>query len=116
MINYIKIYLQIRICMSNVVKDKLLLFWYIFYMTIIEERALKADKIIEEYAKRKTQDEVADLFGMTTEHVSKVTQKCDFRHTRKITEENIRPGECISPIIDYEKLNFLDKYPMQNFQ
>lgn len=84
--------------------------------TLMEEREFKISRILEEYDKRKTQIEVAEMFGMDTKHVSWVTQQSDYKHTRKITHENIRLGECISPIIDYEDFAYLDQYPIENFR
>lgn len=85
-------------------------------MTVIEERALKVNRILEEYDKRKIQLEVAEMFKMSIKHVSRVTQRCNYIHTRKVTPENIKPKDSISPIIDYEKFEFLDQYPIQNFE
>lgn len=85
-------------------------------MTVIEERAYKIDRILEEYDKRKTQQEVAAMFNMSKDHVSWVTQRCNYKHTRKITPENIKPEERISPIINYKEFEFLDQYPIENFK
>ncbi len=84
--------------------------------TLINDRAFKIDRILEEYDKRKTQKEVAEMFDMSITHVSWVTQQNDYKHTRKITDENIKPGESISPIIDYKEFEYLDQYPIENFK
>lgn len=83
---------------------------------IYEERKYKIERIIEEYDKRKTQMEVAEIFHMNPKHVSWVTQQNDYKHTRKITPENIKEGESISPIIEYEEFEYLDQYPIENFR
>lgn len=83
---------------------------------LTDERKFKVDSIIEEYDKRKTQKEVAEMFGMDIKHVSWVTQQNDYKHTRKITNENIKPGESISPIINYDEFGYLDQYPIERFK
>ena len=79
-------------------------------------RKFKIERILEEYDKRKAQKEVAEMFGMEIQHVSWVTQKNNYKHTRKITDENKREDEKISPVIVFERFDFLDQYPMANFQ
>ena len=59
-------------------------------MDIIEERGYKFGKVKDEYGKRKTQEEVANKFGMSIKDVSKVTKKANFSHTRKITPQKRR--------------------------
>lgn len=83
---------------------------------INQDRADKFLRVIEEYEKRKTQKEIADMFDMNIEHVSWVTQAKNNSHTRKITPENIRPGEKINPFVDLNDFEFLDKYPLKNFE
>ena len=82
---------------------------------IYEERKRKIERIIEEYDKRKTQAEIAKEFSINERYVSLVTQEYNYRHTRKITPENIKDGEKINPITFMDKFGFLDKYPMENF-
>lgn len=82
---------------------------------IYEERKRKIERIIEEYDKRKTQVEIAKEFSMNERHVSWVTQGKNYRHTRKITPENIKEGEKINPILLMDDFVFLDQYPMENF-
>lgn len=81
-----------------------------------EERKIKMSRIIEEYDKRKTQKEVADKFGMEIKDVSRVTQENNYRHTRKITQENRKEDELINPCIKLDELSFLDKYSIENFE
>lgn len=81
-----------------------------------DERKFKVERILEEYEKRKTQKEVAEMLKMEIQDVSWVTQENNYKHTRKITPENRREGEKISPAIVFERFDFLDKYPMENFQ
>lgn len=83
---------------------------------LISDRVIKVDRILEEYDKRKTQKEVAEMFNMDIKHVSWVTQQNDYKHTRKISSENIKPGESVSPIIDYNDFEYLDRYPIENFK
>ncbi len=85
-------------------------------MTIMDERSFKIERILEKYDKRKTQKEVAEMFGMDIKHVSWVTQKNAYKHTRKITPENRKENERISPIIFLEEYEVLDQYPIENFQ
>ena len=85
-------------------------------MDIIEERGYKFGKVKDEYGKRKTQEEVANKFGMSIKDVSKVTKKANFIHTRKITPENRREGEKISAFTHLEECVFLDKYRIENFE
>ena len=82
---------------------------------IYEERKRKIERIIEEYDKRKTQAEIAKEFSINERYVSLVTQENNYRHTRKITQENIKEGEKIKPILLMDYFKFLDKYPMENF-
>ena len=84
--------------------------------TVNEERKYKVERILEEYDKRKTQLEVAEMFGIEERYVSWVTQEFNYRHTRKITEENRKEGEIIRPIIEYSKFSYLDQYPIENFK
>ena len=83
---------------------------------IYEERKFKVERILEEYDKRKTQNEVAEMFGMSTEHVSWVTQENNYKHTRKITEENRKKDEVIRPVIFWNQFEYLDQYPIENFK
>jgi hypothetical protein len=83
---------------------------------IDEERNFKIDRILEEYDKRKTQKEIAEKFGMRIEHVSWVTQLNNYKHTRKITPENKRPGEKIMAFSHLEDYAFLDEYSIENFR
>lgn len=83
---------------------------------IYDDRKLKVERILEEYDKRKTQNEVAEMFGMDSTHVSWVTQENNYKHTRKITQENIKENEKIKPAIFYDDFEFLDKYPTSNFE
>ena len=83
---------------------------------IYKERKYKIDRIIGEYNNRKTQQEIADLFGMSIKEVAFVTQNHNYCHTRKIDQENIREGEYINPIILYDNYQFLDKYSIAKFQ
>ena len=85
-------------------------------MTLYEERIRKVERIVEEYAKRKTQQEVAGMFGMSVDEVGDITRLYDYKHTRKVSQDNIRKGESISPLISVDELKFLDNYPIQNFQ
>lgn len=85
-------------------------------MSMIEERNFKINKILEEYDKRKSQEEVAKKFGMNVKDVSKVTKGANYSHTRKITQENRREGEKISAFTNLEEYSFLDKYPIENFE
>lgn len=66
---------------------------------IVNERFEKYDRIIEKYEERKTQQEVANMYGMNKRHVAKVTQLDNCHNTRKITCENVRKGEAMIPII-----------------
>ena len=85
-------------------------------MSIMEERNYKFGKVEDEYDKRKTQEEVSKKFNMGIKDVSKVTKKANFSHTRKITPENRREGEKISAFTHLEECDFLDKYPIENFE
>lgn len=82
----------------------------------MDERRLKNNRIVKEYDKRKSQKEVAEMLGMSIQDVSYVTQLNNYRYTRKITPENRKDGEKNIPTIALEELNFLDKYPIENFQ
>lgn len=81
-----------------------------------EERKFKRHKILEEYDKRKTQHEIATMFGMSDEHVSWVTQMNNYHHTRKITPENRKEGERIRVVTFEDEYAFLDRYPIENFK
>lgn len=81
-----------------------------------EEREFKCERIVEEYSKRKTQKEVAGMFDMDEKDVSTVTQKYNYKHTRKITPETIREGESMKAFIQWGEFDFLDKYPIQKFE
>lgn len=83
---------------------------------LIKDRAFKIDRILEEYDKRKTQKEVAEIFSMNIVHISWVTQKCNYKHTRKITQENRREDELIYPLLLLDEFEFLDQYPIENFR
>ena len=83
---------------------------------IYEERRFKRLRILEEYDKRKTQHEIAVMFGMGDEHVSWVTQMNNYHHTRKITPENRKEGEYIRVVTFEDEYAFLDKYPIENFE
>ena len=85
-------------------------------MSEIDKRPEKAKKIIEEYMKRETQQGVGNKFGMSEKEVRKVTQEFNFKHTRRVTPENRRPEETINPFAHYNKLDFLDNYPLENFK
>jgi hypothetical protein len=89
-----------------------------FMSNLAEERKFKIDRIVEEYNKRKTQKEIAEMFGMNIKHVSWVTQLNNYKHTRKITGDNIREGKKINGIFLYEdeEYAFLDQYPIENFK
>ena len=52
---------------------------------IADERFEKYDRIVEKYEERKTQQEVADMYGMNKRHVAKVTQLDNCHNTRKVT-------------------------------
>lgn len=80
-------------------------------MDINAERYNKINRIIEEYGKRYTQKEVADKLGMSLSDVRKVTMEENYRHTRKITQDNRRPGEKINLVTPLSYYHFLDKYP-----
>ena len=82
---------------------------------VYEERKFKIDRIIEEYDKRKTQKEVADLFRMDLNDVAIVTKNHNYIHTRKITQDNRKKGELINLITVLDDYKFLDKYPIENF-
>ena len=51
---------------------------------IADERFEKYDRIVEKYEERKTQQEVADMYGMNKRHVAKVTQLDNCHNTRKV--------------------------------
>lgn len=82
----------------------------------MEDRSYKIDRILEEYNKRGIQKEVAEMFNMKEEEVSKVTRLNNYWHTRKITPENKRPGEKISLFTHLDDYEFLDKYPIEDFK
>lgn len=82
----------------------------------MDNREFKIQRILEEYDKRKTQKEVAEMFSMEIKHVSWVTQENNYKHTRKITQENRKEDELIRPIIYLGDFAFLDKYPVENFK
>lgn len=82
----------------------------------VKDRAYKIDRILEEYDKRKTQMEVAEMFSMDKRHVSWVTQENNYKHTRKITQENRKENELIKPILLLDDFEFLDQYPVENFK
>lgn len=82
----------------------------------INDREFKITRIKEEYDKRKTQKEVADMFKMNIKHVSMVTQKNNYIHTRKITQENRKENETINAFTYYDEYEFLDQYPIGNFK
>ena len=83
---------------------------------IIADREYKNNRILEEYNKRKTQIEVAEMFQMDVKHVSRVTQENNYRHTRKITQENRKEHEVIKPVTFFGDFEFLDQYPIENFK
>ena len=43
-------------------------------------------------------------------------QLANCHNTRKITGENVRKGEAMKPIVIADELQFLDKYPIENFR
>ena len=73
-------------------------------------------KIQEDCGTRMTQQEVADMFRMNIRDVARVTQLANCHNTRKITGENVRKGEAMKPIVIADELQFLDKYPIENFR
>lgn len=79
------------------------------------ERFEKFKKIVEQYGTRMIQQEVADMFRMNIRDVARVTQLANCHNTRKITGENVRKGEAMKPIVIADELQFLDKYPIENF-
>lgn len=79
------------------------------------ERKYKIDRIIEEYDKRRTQQEIADMFKMDLKDVAFVTKDNNYIHTRKVTPENRREGEYINPVTVMDDYKFLDNYPVENF-
>lgn len=81
-----------------------------------DERKYKVERILEEYDKRNSQEDIARKFGIRAEHVSWVTQMNGYKHTRKITPENRRENEKITPVIFYDDFDFLDVYPIENFK
>ena len=83
---------------------------------IADERFEKFKKSVEQYGTRMTQQEVADMFRMNIRDVARVTQLANCHNTRKITGENVRKGEAMKPIVIADELQFLDKYPIENFR
>lgn len=81
---------------------------------VYEERKQKIERILEEYAKRKSQKTIAEMFDMSQRHVSWVTQENNYYHTLNLTEDNPN-GKTINPVIFYDDFGFLDKYPIENF-
>lgn len=84
-------------------------------MTVIKDRKTKMDIILEEYNKRKSQKKITEEFGMSRTHVSWVTQKNNIYHTLNINEDN-PTGQPLKPEYCADDFNFLDKYPIENFQ
>ena len=83
---------------------------------IMDSRKYKIERIIQEYDKRKTQKEVADMFLMDVKHVSWVTQEHNYKHTRKVTQENRKENELINGVIRFDDFEYLDQYPIENFK
>ena len=48
--------------------------------------------------------------------VAKVTKLNNCKHTRKVTEENRKKGDMIRPLTTASDYDFLDKYPIENFE
>lgn len=78
---------------------------------ITDERFEKYDRIVEKYEERRTQREVADMYGMNKRHVAKVTQLDNCHNTRKVTCENVRKGEAMIPIIFCIPIIFFRQIP-----
>lgn len=83
---------------------------------LYEERKKKISRIVEEYDKRNTQNDIAKMFSMNPRHVASVTQQKNYKHTRKVTIDNMRDGERINAINVLSDFEFLDQYPMENFE
>lgn len=82
----------------------------------MQDTQFKVERILEEYDKRKTQQEIADMFNMSKKHVSWVTQENNYKYTRKITEENKKDNETIR-LVNFDKdFEFLDQYLIENFK
>lgn len=84
-------------------------------MNLNEERSLKLDKIKEVYDQRNTQEFIAEKFKMDISDVSAALIRLGYIHTRKKNLDNLKPGELVNPIIMLDELEFLDKYPLNNF-
>lgn len=81
---------------------------------ICKERKIKIDRILEEYSKRKSQNAIAEMFDMSSTHVSWVTQENNFYHTLNLIECN-PTNRTVKPGISYEEFCFLDRYPVERF-
>lgn len=82
---------------------------------IYEERKEKINRILEEYSKRKSQNDIAKMFNMSPKHVSCVTQKNDYFHTLDLTQCNPN-NRAINPVIFYDDFKYLDQYPIEIFR
>lgn len=79
-------------------------------MTKKTEIKEKLKKIMDCYAKRMTQKEIAEQFSMQTEEVQKVAQAYGMYHTKQLTSANVKPGQLINGIICFEDFKFLLNY------
>lgn len=77
---------------------------------IINARFEKFQRIVTDYYNRMIQEDIARKYNMKIIDVAKATKLANFIHTRKKSEENLRLGESINPIILATDLKFLDKY------
>lgn len=81
---------------------------------IIKERNDKLSRILEEYGKRKSHNDIAKMFHMNAEDVGIVTRMNGYSHTRKVPTMNSEK-EADSSDQDLDQYAFLDQYPIENF-
>ena len=81
---------------------------------IIMERERKAEKIISLYRQRNfRQKDVANELGIPVSIVRRTTKEYGYEHGKEKSANNpnnLNDGQTVSPIIDFSKMDYLDKY------
>lgn len=79
-----------------------------------EERARKAEKIVDLYSERSyRQEDIAKKLNIPIEIVRKVTKEYGYDHGKEKSASNpnnLNYGQTINPLIDFSKMDYLDNY------
>lgn len=84
-------------------------------MNLRDQLQYKVNKIEELYSMRNTQEFISHRFSINIDDVGRATRILDFANTRKKNIFNLKKGEMLKPCYSIDEFEFLDKYPLENF-